>query len=339
MATIFYDTDADLALIQGKKVAVIGFGSQGHAHSQNLKDSGVDVRVGLAAGSKSRAKAEAAGLTVGSVAEVAAWADVIMILAPDTKQPKIYADSIQPHLTAGKTLMFGHGFNIRYNTITPPADVDVSMIAPKAPGHRVRELYQVGEGTPALVAVHQDASGQALALALSYGKAIGVARAGILQTTFSEETETDLFGEQAVLCGGLTSLIQAGYETLVEAGYSPEMAYFECLHEVKLIVDLIYQGGIANMRYSISTTAKYGDVTRGPRVVTEQTKQEMKQILREIQDGRFAKEWVLENQANRPVYNALLARGEAHPIEEVGARLRAMMPWLKKDQLVDKSKN
>jgi ketol-acid reductoisomerase len=328
MATIFYDKDADLALIQGKKVAVIGFGSQGHAHSQNLKDSGVDVRVGLATGSKSRAKAEAAGLTVGSVAEVAAWADVIMILAPDTKQPKIYADSIQPHLTAGKTLMYGHGFNIRYNTITPPADVDVSMIAPKAPGHRVRELYQAGEGTPALVAVHQDASGQALALALSYGKAIGVARAGILQTTFSEETETDLFGEQAVLCGGVSALVKASYETLIKNGYQPEVAYFECLHELKLIVDLMYRGGINYMHYSVSDTAEYGSYTAGPRIVTEETTGEMQRLLDEIKDGTFARKWIAENEHDRPNFRAMRRAGQDHPIEVVGAQLRDMMPFL-----------
>ncbi|HRE26629.1 MAG TPA: ketol-acid reductoisomerase [Anaerolineales bacterium] len=328
MATIYYEKDADLALIRTKRVAVIGYGSQGHAHSLNLKDSGVDVRVGLADGSTSRAKAEAAGLTVGSVAEVSAWADVIMILAPDTKQPKIYADSIAPHLGKGKTLMFGHGFNIRYGTIVPPADVDVSMIAPKAPGHRVRELYVDGQGTPALLAVHQDASGSAKALALSYAMALGVARAGVLETTFSEETETDLFGEQAVLCGGVSALVKAGFETLVKNGYQPEIAYFECLHELKLIVDLMYRGGINYMHYSVSDTAEHGSYTGGPRVITEETAGEMQKMLDEIKDGTYARKWIAENEEGRPWFNATRKAGQEHTIEKVGEQLRDMMPFL-----------
>src|SRR5215831_130086 len=339
MANVYYEKDADSSLVASRKVAIVGYGSQGHAHALNLKDSGVDVRVGLREGSSSREKAEAAGLPVVSIDQAAAEADLVMMLLPDTEQRDVYEQAIAPNLNGGDALFFAHGFNIRFDQIKPAADVDVAMVAPKGPGHLVRRTYTEGGGVPCLVAVAQDASGKAKELALSYANAIGGTRAGVLETTFEEETETDLFGEQVVLCGGLTSLIQAGFETLVEAGYQPESAYFECLHEVKLIVDLIYQGGIANMRYSISTTAKYGDVTRGPRVITEQAKQEMKKILGEIQSGQFAKEWVLENQANRPVYNALLAKGEAHPIEAVGAKLRAMMPWLKKDQLVDKSKN
>jgi len=328
MAKLYYDQDADLALIQSKKVAVIGYGSQGHAHALNLKDSGVTVHVGLAEGSKSRAKAEAAGLTVTSVAEAAAWADVIMILAPDTKQPKIYRDSIAPHLTAGKTLMFGHGFNIRYNTITPPAEVDVSMIAPKAPGHRVREVYVEGGGTPALLAIHQDATGHAKALALAYAKALGVTRAGVIETTFSEETETDLFGEQAVLCGGVSALVKAGFETLVKAGYQPEIAYFECMHELKLIVDLMYRGGLNYMRYSVSDTAEHGDYTGGARIITEETLGEMKKMLSEIQDGTYANKWIAENEAGRPWFNETRRREQDQPIEKVGAELRAMMPFL-----------
>ncbi len=328
MAKLYYNQDADLALIQSKKVAVIGYGSQGHAHSLNLKDSGVTVHVGLAEGSKSRAKAEAAGLTVTSVAEAAAWADVIMILAPDTKQPKIYRDSIAAHLIAGKTLMFGHGFNIRYNTITPPADVDVSMIAPKAPGHRVREVYVEGGGTPALLAIHQDATGQAKALGLSYAKALGVTRAGVIETTFAEETETDLFGEQAVLCGGVSALVKAGFETLVKAGYQPEIAYFECMHELKLIVDLMYRGGLNYMRYSVSDTAEHGDYTGGARLITEETMGEMKKMLTEIQDGTYAKNWIAENENGRPWFNETRRREQDQPIEKVGAELRAMMPFL-----------
>ncbi|TAJ07503.1 MAG: ketol-acid reductoisomerase [Nitrospirae bacterium] len=335
---IYYDQDADLQQIKGKKVAIIGYGSQGHAHANNLKDSGVSVVVGLREGGSWR-KAEASGLKVMPVADAVKSADVVMILAPDEAQAAIYRHDIAPYLKNGAYLAFGHGFNIHFGQIVPPAGVNVFMVAPKGPGHLVRSEYTKGSGVPCLLAIHQDPSGNTRAVGLAYASAIGGGRAGVIETNFREETETDLFGEQVVLCGGLTALIQAGYETLVEAGYSPEMAYFECLHEVKLIVDLIYEGGIANMRYSISTTAKYGDVTRGPRIVTEDTKKEMKKVLEEIQSGRFAREWVLENQANRPVYNALLAKGEAHPIEAVGGKLRAMMPWLKKGKLVDKAKN
>jgi ketol-acid reductoisomerase len=336
---IYHDKDASLEPLRGKKIAVIGYGSQGHAHALNLRDSGLDVRVGLRADSKSRPKAEKAGLRVVDTATAAREADVVMVLVPDEEAAEIYERDIAPGLTAGKFLAFGHGFNIHYKKVIPPADVNVFMVAPKGPGHLVRSEYEKGRGVPCLLAIAQDPGGGTKPVGLAYAKAIGGTRAAVLETTFKEETETDLFGEQAVLCGGLTELIRAGYETLVAAGYSPEMAYFECLHEVKLIVDLIYEGGIANMRYSISTTAKYGDVTRGPRIVTEKTKAEMKKILKEIQSGQFAKEWVLENQANRPVYNALLKKGEAHPIEEVGAKLRAMMPWLKNSKLVDKNKN
>ncbi len=335
---IYYDKDADLALIRSKRVAVLGYGSQGHAHAQNLKESGVNVVVGLREGHSWR-KAEQAGLKVMPTRDAVAAADVVMLLAPDEAQGAIYRDAIAPNLKDGAFLAFGHGFNIHFGQIVPPSSVNVFMVAPKGPGHLVRSEYAKGSGVPMLLAIHQDPSGKTREIGLAYASAIGGGRAGVIETTFREETETDLFGEQVVLCGGLTSLIQAGYETLIEAGYSPEMAYFECLHEVKLIVDLIYEGGIANMRYSISTTAKYGDVTRGPRIITDETRAEMRKILAEIQSGRFAKEWVLENQANRPVYNALLAKGEAHPIEEVGARLRAMMPWLKKGKLVDKAKN
>src|SRR5689334_24607922 len=318
MANLYYDDSADLALIQAKKVAIIGYGSQGHAHSLNLRDSGVQVRVGLPEGSASRAKAQKEGLTVNTPAEAAAWADVIMILAPDTKQPKLYRDAIEPNLKPGKTLMFAHGFNIRFGAIKAPKTVDVSMIAPKAPGHRVREVFTEGGGTPALLAVHQDATGKAKQLALSYGKAIGATRAGVMETTFTEETETDLFGEQAVLCGGISSLMKAGFDTLVEAGYQPEAAYFECVHEMKLIVDLIYQGGLNYMRYSISNTAEFGDYTRGPRIVTAQTKAEMKRILEEIQTGKFAREWILENRAGAPAFKATRRLERKHPIEEVG---------------------
>ncbi|MBF8282526.1 MAG: ilvC [Anaerolineales bacterium] len=328
MAKIYYDKDADPALIQSRKVAVIGYGSQGHAHSLNLKDSGVSVRVGLAAGSQSKAKAEAAGLTVDSVANVSAWADVIMILAPDTQQPKIYNQSIAPHLTKGKMLMFGHGFNIRFGTITPPADVDVTMIAPKAPGHRVREVFTEGGGTPALLAVHQDATGNARATALSYAKALGVTRAGVIETTFAEETETDLFGEQTILCGGVSALVKAGFETLVKAGYQPEIAYFECMHELKLIVDLMYRGGLNYMRYSVSDTAEHGDYTGGPRIITEETLGEMKKMLTEIQDGTYARKWIEENEKGRPWFKETRKREQEHPIEKVGAELRAMMPFL-----------
>jgi ketol-acid reductoisomerase len=328
MATIYYDKDANPELLKTKKVAVIGYGSQGHAHALNLKNSGVDVTVGLHEGSKSRSKAEKEGLKVTSVAEAAAWGDVIMILAPDTRQPKIYKDSIEPHLTAGKTLMFGHGFNIRYGTITPPADVDVSLIAPKAPGHRVRETYLSGEGTPMLLAVHQDVSGKAFEMAISYAHAMGGTRAGVLKTTFAEETETDLFGEQAVLCGGVSALVKAGFETLVEAGYQPELAYFETMHELKLIVDLFYRGGINYMRYSVSDTAEHGDYVSGNRIVTEETKFEMSKILKEIQDGTYAKNWIEENEQGQPWFKAERRRQQDHLIEKVGAELRSMMPFL-----------
>jgi ketol-acid reductoisomerase len=328
MATIYYDNDADLSIIQSKKVAIIGYGSQGHAHALNLKDSGVDVAVGLSADSKSRAKAAATGLAVKTVAEAAQWADVIMILVPDTTAPKVYRESIAPHLTAGKTLMFAHGFNIRFGTVTPPKDVDVSMIAPKSPGHRVRELFVEGGGTPALVAIEQDATGKALALALSYGKAIGTTRAGVLVTTFKEETETDLFGEQAVLCGGVSALVKAGFKTLIDAGYQPEIAYFECLHELKLIVDLMWEGGLAGMRYSISDTAEYGDLTRGPKVIDEHVRENMRKILSDIRDGTFAKEMMDEEAAGRPRFTALRGAAASSQIETVGARLRAMMPWI-----------
>ncbi len=328
MTTMFYDDSADLALIRAKKVAIIGYGSQGHAHALNLKDSGVDVRVGLLPSSRSVAKATAAGLTVSSVAEAAAWADVIMMLVPDTTQPKLYERDIAPSLTTGKTLMFAHGFNIRFGTITPPPHVDVSMIAPKSPGHRVRELYVEGGGTPALLAVHQDASGTARALALSYGKGLGVTRAGVIETTFSEETETDLFGEQAVLCGGVSELVKAGFQTLVDAGYQPEVAYFECLHELKLIVDLIYRGGLNYMRYSVSDTAEHGDYTGGPRIVSQETRQTMKRMLEEIQNGTYARTWIAENEQGRPNFNATRAREQDQLIEQVGVKLRAMMPFL-----------
>jgi ketol-acid reductoisomerase len=325
---IYYDSDADLSIIQGRKVAVIGYGSQGHAHSLSLRDSGVDVRIGLPEGSKSRQKAADEGLTVGTPAEVSEWADVIMILAPDTKQRFIYAEDIAPNLKSGDAIFFGHGFNIRYELIKPPADVDVAMVAPKGPGHLVRRQFVDGKGVPALIAVEQDASGNAKALALSYAAAIGGARAGVIETTFKEETETDLFGEQAVLCGGAAALVQTGFEVLTEAGYAPEIAYFECLHELKLIVDLMYEGGIANERFSISDTAEYGDLTRGPRVVNAQTKEEMKKILAEIQDGRFAAEWVAEDEAGRPNFTKLQQEGAAHPIEQVGEKLRGLMSWV-----------
>ena len=335
---ISYEKDVDRQSLAKKTVAVVGFGSQGHAHALNMRDSGIQVVVGCREGA-SWNKAEAAGLKVMPVADAVKAADVVMVLAPDERQAAIYNADIGPNLKQGAYLAFGHGFNIHFGQIQPAHHVNVFMVAPQGPGHLVRSEYTKGSGVPCLLAIHQDPSGNTAKVGLAYASAIGGARAGVIETSFREETETDLFGEQAVLCGGLTSLIQAGYETLVEAGYSPEMAYFECLHEVKLIVDLIYQGGIANMRYSISTTAKYGDVTRGPRVVTANTKRVMKRILSEIQSGKFAREWVLENQANRPVYNALLKKGEEHPIEEVGAKLRGMMPWLQKDQLVDKDKN
>jgi ketol-acid reductoisomerase len=325
---IYYDDDADLSIIQGRKVAVIGYGSQGHAHSLSLRDSGVDVRIGLPEGSKSRQKAQDEGLQVGTPAEVSAWADVIMILAPDTKQRFIYADDIAPNLQDGDAIFFGHGFNIRYELIKPPANVDVAMVAPKGPGHLVRRQFVDGKGVPALIAVEQDASGNAKALALSYAAAIGGARAGVIETTFKEETETDLFGEQAVLCGGAAALVQTGFEVLTEAGYAPEVAYFECLHELKLIVDLMYEGGIANERFSISDTAEYGDLTRGPRVITPAVKQEMKKILGEIQDGTFAREWVAEDDAGRPNFTRLQKEGQEHPIEQVGEKLRGLMSWV-----------
>ena len=328
MATIFYDKDADPALIRGKKVAVIGYGSQGHAHALNLCDSGVDVTVGLREGSKSWAKAETNGLKVDTVAKAAEWADTIMILAPDTEQPDIYANHIAPHLTPGKTLMFAHGFNIRFGTITPPEDVDVSMVAPKSPGHRVRELFVEGKGTPALLAVYQDAGGQAEAQALAYAYALGTTRAGVLKTTFAEETETDLFGEQAVLCGGVSELVKAGFETLVEAGYQPEVAYFECLHELKLIVDLFYQGGLNYMRYSVSDTAEHGDYYSGQKIVTEETKFQMSRILKDIQEGTYAQSWIEENKNGRSWFNEERRRQQEHLIERVGADLRGMMPFI-----------
>jgi len=328
MATIYYDDSADLSLIQGKKVAIFGYGSQGHAHALNLKDSGVSVRVALADGSRSRAKAEAEGLTVTSGAEAAAWADVVMVLAPDTKQRAIYDESIAPNLQPGNMLMFAHGFNIRYKTITPPADIDVTLIAPKAPGHRVREVFLEGGGTPALIAVEQDATGGARDLAMSYAKGLGVTRAGVIETTFAEETETDLFGEQTVLCGGVSALIKAGFETLVEAGYQPEIAYFECMHELKLIVDLIYRGGLNYMRYSVSDTAEHGDYTGGPRVVTDATREAMRGILKDIQDGTYAANWIAEDKAGREWFMGQRRAEQEHQIEKVGAELRGMMPFL-----------
>jgi ketol-acid reductoisomerase len=328
MATLYYEKDADAGLIGNRKVAVIGYGSQGHAHALNLAESGVDVRVGLREGSSSRTKATEAGLRVLSVADAAAEADLIMILLPDTEQARVYQAEIAPHLEAGDALFFAHGFNIRFGLITPPADVDVAMVAPKGPGHLVRRTYTEGGGVPSLIAVSQDATGKAHDLALSYAHGIGGTRAGVLDTTFAEETETDLFGEQVVLCGGMTALVQAGFETLVEAGYQPESAYFECLHELKLIVDLMYEQGIAGMRYSISDTAEYGDLTRGPRVINQAVKDEMRAILDEIQDGRFAAEWVAENEAGRPDYERLKREGQEHQIEKVGAELREMMPFV-----------
>jgi ketol-acid reductoisomerase len=327
---IFYDADADLGIVQGRKVAIIGYGSQGHAHALSLRDSGVDVRIGLPEGSKSRPKAEEEGLTVRTPSEAAAEADLIMILAPDTKQREIYANDIAPNLKQGDALFFGHGFNIRYGLIQPPADVDVAMVAPKGPGHLVRRQFVDGKGVPCLIAVEQDASGNGQALALSYAAAIGGARAGVIKTTFTEETETDLFGEQAVLCGGASALVQNGFEVLVEAGYQPEIAYFEVLHELKLIVDLMWEGGIAGQRYSISDTAEYGDLSRGPRVIDAHVKDSMRKILGEIQDGTFAKEWVSEDEAGRPNFSKLQAEGNAHQIEEVGKKLRALMSWTDK---------
>jgi ketol-acid reductoisomerase len=328
MATIYYDNDADLELIRKKKVAIVGYGSQGHAHALNLRDSGVEVCVGLHATSKSRKKAEAAGVRVESVNDAAAWADVIMILAPDTAQARIYRQEIAQHLTPGKMLMFAHGFNIRFGTIEPPKDVDVTLIAPKSPGHRARETYQAGEGVPALFAVHQDATGHAKSFALSYAKALGSTRAGLLETTFAEETETDLFGEQAVLCGGVSELVKSGFQTLVDAGYQPEIAYFECLHELKLIVDLMYRGGLNYMRYSVSDTAEYGDYVSGPRVVGAEARTQMKKILEEIRSGAFAKQWIAENEAGCPKFEATRASEREQPLERVGQALRKMMPFL-----------
>ena len=327
-AEVFYDDDADLSIIQGRKVAVIGYGSQGHAHSLSLRDSGVDVVVGLKEGSKSRAKAEEQGLKVLTPAEASAWADVIMVLAPDTAQRRIYAESIEPSLTAGKALFFGHGLNIRFELIKPPADVDVAMVAPKGPGHLVRRQYVDGKGVPALIAVEQDATGGAQPLALSYAKAIGGTRAGVIKTTFKEETETDLFGEQAVLCGGTAALVQTGFEVLTEAGYAPEIAYFECLHELKLIVDLMYEGGISRMRYSVSDTAEFGDYVSGPRVINADTKAEMKKILAEIQSGEFTRALIADDDAGRPALTKYREEGAKHPIEVTGKKLRGMMSWV-----------
>ncbi len=336
---VYYEKDADLGLLKDKTIAIIGYGSQGHAHANNLRDSGFDVVVGLRPDGTSAAKAKAAGFTVLSVAEAAAKAQVVMVLVPDELQADVYRGEIAPGLQEGDYLAFAHGFNIHFGQIVPPSGVNVFMAAPKGPGHLVRAEYQRGRGVPCLIAVDANPSGNSRDVALAYACGVGGGRAGVIETSFREETETDLFGEQAVLCGGATALIQAGYETLVEAGYAPEMAYFECLHELKLIVDLIYEGGIANMRYSISNTAQFGDLTRGPRVVDARAKEEMKKILKEIQQGEFAREWILENRAGRPVFNALTRQGETHPIEEVGGKLRAMMPWLKESRLVDKSKN
>ncbi|MCP4409287.1 MAG: ketol-acid reductoisomerase [Gammaproteobacteria bacterium] len=336
---IYYDKDADLSIIQSKRVTIIGYGSQGHAHANNLKDSGVDVTVGLRSGSPSEVKATNAGIIVKSISESVKGADVVMVLAPDEHQRKLYQEQIEPNIKQGAALVFAHGFNIHFEQIEPRADLDVFMIAPKGPGHLVRSTYLEGGGVPSLIAMHRDVSGQARDIALSYASANGGGRAGVIETTFREETETDLFGEQAVLCGGATALVQAGFETLVEAGYAPEMAYFECLHELKLIVDLMYEGGIANMRYSISNTAEYGDLTRGPRVITQTTKAEMQNILKQIQNGEFAKEFILENQAGAPTLKAKRRLGRAHPIEAVGAGLREMMPWIKKNKLVDQTKN
>ena len=335
---IYYDKDADAKVLKGKRIAVMGYGSQGHAHANNLRDSGADVIIGVRKGGAGWEKAVKAGFDVFIPSEAARKADVIMMLVPDEYMADIYRAEIASHIRKGAYLGFAHGFNIHFGQIAPAADINVYMVAPKGPGHLVRSEYTKGSGVPCLIAVNQDPSKNTKKVALAYASAIGGGRAGIIETSFREETETDLFGEQVVLCGGLTSLITAGFETLIAAGYSPEMAYFECLHEVKLIVDLIYEGGISTMRYSISNTAQYGDLTRGPRIITDETKKEMQKILDEIQSGKFAKEWILECRANKPEFNALTKRGENHPIEEVGSRLRAMMPWLKKGKLVDKSK-
>ena len=328
MATMYYDKDADLSLITGRKVAIIGYGSQGHAHALNLRDSGVAVRVGLPSASRSRPKAEAQGLDVTSPADAAAWADVTMLLVPDTAQPALYERDIRPHLRPGRMLMFAHGFNIRFGTIVPPPGVDVAMVAPKSPGHRVREVFVEGGGTPALLAVHCDATGRARDVALAYAKGIGATRAGVIETTFAEETETDLFGEQAVLCGGVSALVKAGFETLVDAGYQPEIAYFECLHELKLIVDLMYRGGLRYMRHSVSDTAEHGDYTAGPRIVSGQVRDEMRRLLAEIRDGSYARGWIEENEQGRPRFSTTRREEREHQIEEVGARLRALMPFL-----------
>ena len=328
MANIYYENDADLGLLDAKRIAVIGYGSQGHAHALNLKDSGCQVAVGLRQGSRSWEAAAEAALTTMSVADAAVWADVVMMLVPDPTQPSLYREAVEPGLKPGDTLMFAHGFNIRFHQIVVARDVDVSMVAPKAPGHRVRELFQEGGGTPGLLAVHQNPSGQAKPTALAYAKGIGCTRAGVLETTFAEETETDLFGEQAVLCGGVSELIKAGFETLVEAGYQPEIAYFECLHELKLIVDLIYQGGLSYMRFSVSDTAEHGDYTGGRRIVTDETRAEMRRMLAEVQDGVYAREWILENQAGRPSFNGMRQRETELLIEKVGKELRSMMPWI-----------
>jgi ketol-acid reductoisomerase len=336
---VYYDKDADISIIRGKRVAILGYGSQGHAHANNLRDSGVDVVVGLRPGSASEAKAKKAGLTVLPVDQAVESADLVMVLVPDEHQAALYRDVIAPKIRQGAALAFAHGFNIHFGQIVPRADLDVIMIAPKGPGHLVRSTYTQGGGVPSLIAVYQDASGRARDIALSYASANGGGRAGIIETTFREETETDLFGEQAVLCGGATALVQAGFETLVEAGYAPEMAYFECLHELKLIVDLMYEGGIANMRYSISNTAEYGDLTRGPRIITDETRAEMRRILKEIQTGEFAREFILENQAGAPTLKAKRRIGREHQIEQVGARLRDMMPWIKANKIVDQERN
>ena len=328
MATVYYEKDADLTLLNGKKIAVIGYGSQGHAHALNLKDSGCDVRVGLYKGSRSWDKAEAAGLTVKEVAAATAEADIIMMLVPDTRAPDVYRESIAPNLSAGNMLMFAHGFAIHYGQVVPPEDVDVTMVAPKAPGHRVREIFPLGQGVPGLLAIYQDATGQARQLGMAYAMGIGCARAGVIETTFPEETETDLFGEQAVLCGGLSALMKAGFQTLVDAGYQPEIAYFECVNEMKLIVDLVYQGGLSYMRYSISDTAEHGDYYAGPKIITDEVKANMGKLLADIQDGTYAREWILENQANRPSFNLIRKREQSSLIEQVGRKLRAMMPWL-----------
>ncbi len=339
MVKVFYDKDADPKFLKKKRIAIIGYGSQGHAHANNLKESGMDVIIGEKKGGDNWKKAEKAGFSVSTASDVSKKADVIMMLVPDEYMADIYKTEIALNIKKGSYLGFAHGFNIHFGQIVPLEEINVFMVAPKGPGHLVRYEYTKGSGVPMLIAVHQDPSRDSKKLALAYASAIGGGRAGVIETTFREETETDLFGEQVVLCGGLTALLTAGFEILVEAGYTPEMAYFECLHETKLIVDLIYEGGISNMRYSISNTAQYGDLTRGPRIITEETKKEMRNILQEIQSGQFAREWILECKANKPVFNALTRKGEQHPLEEVGARLRGMMPWLKKSKLVDKSKN